>query len=571
MALWIRNRPPERCHDAEVTVAGFLADLSDDWVICWGFMYQDQKGTQREGDFLVLGPQGGLLVLEVKSGTIALNPYTGVWNTASGDNPRFQLDDEWKAVLETMEAHEHGRPSLFVGRALGTPDLSLAPDTKQHHGIPREFIFDRGDLRRFAETWDSRMAAWNARLDPRSRDIFLDCYGRDAAPCAITHFVDDTDRVLLRQTEATYPLLEQLADNRQFMVSGGVGSGKTWLAVELARRWARDHNQRVLFLGYNLAFTGHVRDLIERLVAKRKLPEGAVTVRAWEELARERFERAGLPFEPPADGPERTQFFEDELPAYLRQLVVEGMVTPAYDALIVDEAQDHATSLGPSHDAATSWWPVYWKLLHRGVEARIAVFYDAAQRPAFRKGTFEPSHLLQTPGFNPVGVRLQGSVRFTRTILDYLKGLDSPATRHLVAGLEQVTSLPTGPEVLEQGAAPGGEVAAIDGLLRGWFTQGWCRPEQVAILSRYGSKAKSALATCAQIGGVPLHDGLIAPRGEVAFGSVNRAKGLDRLAVVVLDFAPWSQLSDADRVSFFMGASRAWQLLAVVATRAVAA
>jgi hypothetical protein len=69
------------------------------------------------------------------------------------------------------------------------------------------------------------------------------------------------------------------------------------------------------------------------------------------------------------------------------------------------------------------------------------------------------------------------------------------------------------------------------------------------------------------MGGVPLHDGLVNPRGAVGFGSVNRAKGLDRLAVIILGFQPWDQLDSADQVSLFMGASRARLLLAIVSTK----
>jgi hypothetical protein len=362
MALWIRNRPPERCHRAEVEVAEFLAELSNDWVIRWGFSYCDNSGIQREGDFLVLGPRGGLLVIEVKSGSIIHNPYTGVWNTADGDNPQLQLDAEWKAVVNTINDFRDSRPSLHVGRALGTPDLSLQPGVQEHYGIAREFILDRGDLRRFEESWESRMTGWKARLDPRSRDIFFDSYGREATPREISHF-------------------------------------------------------------------------------------------------------------------------------------------------------------------------------------------------------------LATTQFKPVRVQLHGTVRYTRPILAYLKQLDSPATVDLVAGLHQVIPLPPGPDVVEECVQPGDEFATVDRLLRHWFGHGWCRPEQVVILSRRGPLKRSALVGQTHIGGVPLHDGLVNPRGIVGFGSVNRAKGLDRLAVIILGFQPWDQLDSADQVSLFMGASRARLLLAIVSTK----
>jgi hypothetical protein len=66
MARWIYQRPIECCHPTELIVAKRLALLSDNWVIRWGFYYD----SDREGDFLILGPTGGVLVLEVKGGQL---------------------------------------------------------------------------------------------------------------------------------------------------------------------------------------------------------------------------------------------------------------------------------------------------------------------------------------------------------------------------------------------------------------------------------------------------------------------------------------------------------------------
>ena len=74
MALWILNRPSDRANLAELRVAEMLAILPDEWVIRWGFYYEDNVGTTREGDFLILGPQGGLMLLEVKAGSLDFFP-----------------------------------------------------------------------------------------------------------------------------------------------------------------------------------------------------------------------------------------------------------------------------------------------------------------------------------------------------------------------------------------------------------------------------------------------------------------------------------------------------------------
>jgi len=55
----------------------------DEWVIRWGFYYE----TDREGDFIVLGPTGGVLVLEVKGGDLRKLSTAGRWEGSSRDHP----------------------------------------------------------------------------------------------------------------------------------------------------------------------------------------------------------------------------------------------------------------------------------------------------------------------------------------------------------------------------------------------------------------------------------------------------------------------------------------------------
>ena len=76
----------------------------------------------------------------------------------------------------------------------------------------------------------------------------------------------------------------------------------------------------------------------------------------------------------------------------------------------------------------------------------------------------------------------------------------------------------------------------------------------------------SALESCRSLAGKPLVNHLERRSGEIGTLSVNRAKGLDALAVILIDYGPWATLPEADHVGFFMGASRARQLLAVIQT-----
>ena len=79
------------------------------------------------------------------------------------------------------------------------------------------------------------------------------------------------------------------------------------------------------------------------------------------------------------------------------------------------------------------------------------------------------------------------------------------------------------------------------------------------------AKARSSLASTAMIGAWRLTEHDHKQPGHISCLSINKAKGLDSLAVVLIDVAPFETLREGqDQMDYFMGASRAWQLLVVV-------
>jgi len=74
----ISLRPPDDPenppNEAEQKVAESLMQLGDDFMIRWGFYHANENGSiQGEGDFLVLGPDGNVLHIEVKLDALAQN------------------------------------------------------------------------------------------------------------------------------------------------------------------------------------------------------------------------------------------------------------------------------------------------------------------------------------------------------------------------------------------------------------------------------------------------------------------------------------------------------------------
>lgn len=94
--------------------------------------------------------------------------------------------------------------------------------------------------------------------------------------------------------------------------------------------------------------------------------------------------------------------------------------------------------------------------------------------------------------------------------------------------------------------------------------EGFCRVEQILVLAPH-QKAKTSLAECSRVATWPLIDHLERAPGQLNLLAVRRAKGLDSLGVILIDFPQFDRLAEGqDKMDFFMGASRARQLLAVL-------
>ena len=557
MARWIYQRPIERCDPAELIVAKRLALLSDEWVIRWGFYYD----SDREGDFLILGPTGGVLVFEVKGGELRKLSTTGRWEGPDHDHPLKQLSAEWKAMLARIQETAAGKAVPFVAKALCLVDLTVDPKVPAYKEIDRNLIVDRGDLAAFETTWGRLFARRDHPVSEEERKVFLDSCAKDISPKEIRHFISETDRILLRQTTAEYQILDVLRDNRQLVVQGGPGSGKTWLALEQAFRYAEDGLQ-VLLLCYNIALA----DQLSALVAKRKFETGKVVVRSWAGLARELLEAVGLEWDEPTGPTESDLYFGEVVPSLMRDIARDHQFEPRFDALVVDEAQDQDTCWrgSESNETECGWWEVFWRLLRENTSARMAIFYDADQRQLFRrKEGFDATRVFKRLS-QPAHASLLFTHRYSLPIFRFLKTLQSPATLGLVNNLRQRTALPEGPDVELYNVKPESTATKLEEVVTRWVNDGFCRADEILILSPHGTKVKTSLAGCSKIGEWRLVSSVVRKPGELSLLSINKAKGLDSLAVIMIDVPNIEKLSTAqEQMDYFMGASRARQLLAI--------
>ena len=575
MPRWIYNRPPEKCGDTEMRLAKLLNDeLSDEWTVRWGYWYHDNSGTLREGDFLILGPSGGVLILEVKT-SLHHMAASGQWSEYDGDNPVTQLMAQHAGVLRIVREVAKGRCIPWVAKALALPTIEVATNIGEFCSVPRDIILARNDLSDFQTVW-RRLFSGHRDHSEEQRQVFLDAFGEGVEPKTVRAFVSETDKLILRQTTANYRVLDMLSGNLQLVVEGGVGTGKSWYAIEQARRLAENEEnasgREVLMIAYNLA-------LCERLranVAKLRLKRGGITVQSSEQLAAGILGACGMAHDVPSASNEAQIYFDETLP----QLALEALSTEPdkvrhlvgkHDALVVDEAQDHDTQLnsGPPFEGQCGWWSAYVSMLKDGWNSPMAIFGDVAQRPPFRQADRFDLHRLRQKLAQHAHLRLDAALRYTRQIYNFLKNLEAEGTVDLVRGLRSDHRLLDGPDV-ELQECPSEETSkTVEQILDHWQSSGLCSPSKVLILYDRSTIDRTALA-----GLESLHDHELRPfletvdnpnHGAIGHTSVHKAKGLDSLAVILVGLHSFDHLiKPYDRFTYFMGASRARQLLACV-------
>jgi hypothetical protein len=303
------------------------------------------------------------------------------------------------------------------------------------------------------------------------------------------------------------------------------------------------------------------------LVAKRKFEKGEVIVRSWAGLARELLEAVGLEWDEPAGLTESNLYFGEVVPSLMRDIAQDHQFEPRFDALVVDEAQDQDTSWPESQSDATAsgWWEVYWRLLREKTSARMAIFYDSDQRQLFRrKEGFDAERIFKRLS-QPAHATLLFTHRYSRPVFEFLQTLRSDATMNLVRNLRYRTVLPEGPDVELYSVKPESTAAKLEEIVTRWVNDGFCRVDEILILSPHGTKVKTSLAGCSQIGQWPLASSVIRKPGELSLLSINKAKGLDSLAVIMIDTQSFDKLSNPQQqMDYFMGASRSRQLLAIL-------
>lgn len=481
-------------------------------------------GQDREVDFVVAFAGLGVVAVEVKGRSIR---YEGDRWTIERSGRRVEVDpvgqarDGMYAVRDSLYGHPRwrGRAGIRLGHAVVFPFDTVDQGFALPH-CPRWRITDRTELgalvprlRRVLELQESgyRLA------DTEDLDVMDEWrYGRMPLQRDLLALADDREAEADRLTQDQGALLDAIRLLPRAEIRGGPGSGKTWLAMEQARRLSQS-GLRVALLCYSRGLASFLQRRAEGYSRKAR-PAYVGT-----------FHGLGLSWGAEDRGDSDSDYWERELPELMVSLASALPPGQRYDAVVVDEVQDFAET----------WWDALLAALKDPETGRVYVFSDEGQRVFARFG--------DTPVPMPT-LLLDQNLRNTRQIAETFQSLGT--TRMRAVGGD-------GPDVtfVECAWSDAVEVAddQVEALLDTW------RPEDVALLT-VGSRHPYQQHLQQTLG----QDGYWSTywdKEEVFFGHVLGFKGLERRVVVLA--LNQEDRRDRSRERLYVGLSRATDCLVV--------
>jgi hypothetical protein len=337
----------DRTPPGERDVFNMLSTCPSDWVVLHSLdMAPWNRRRRTEIDFVIIVPDLGVMCVEVKSHenisfdgdkwsppTISRSPFKQVADARGTFHRRLvELAPQFNSLPIVQCCIFPRSPFDLV------PNMSVLPSELMDGRAFRRF----GDGKTFQTDLRARIAkSIEADIDlkplPRVLSVgqieaIVRCCVpvqkfRPSAREEIARRQDDLERLLRAQQK---PVIQLAELNERAVVSGGAGTGKTLVAMEIAQR-AAEKGQRVALLCYNQLIGNWMR---EKIGKAGTAPPNLIVGRAIQVLAE--MSEIQIPASPTQN------FWENELPDLLEGRLTDSEFTAQaqFDYLVFDESQD---------------------------------------------------------------------------------------------------------------------------------------------------------------------------------------------------------------------------------------
>lgn len=499
-----------------------------------------------EADFLIVWPEMGILVIEVKGGSIKYDADTRGWFRELG-----KFSKPIKDPFEQARRNSHQIVGMISNRVYGgnAPPFShghavIFPDCIYSGALPpgadAAITLSSNDLNNMADKIARALRQWARTATPYvfTKDE-LSKVQRAILPVfnilpILFRTIEEQEERLVRLTDEQIRLLAFLGYNKRVAIEGVAGSGKTMLAKRQVETFA-ERGMKTLFVCFN-------KELASWL--KQEVPselQELIDVHHFHSLCAHLCRKAGIGFNPPD---RNSDHFWKEEASYLLLDAVD-FIKEYYDAVVVDEAQDFYQD----------WWEPLEQLNVEKESGLLYVFYDPAQNLYNDGKVFIPA--MGEPFRLPTNCRNTKAISGTcskilkKAIATHPLAPEGVATEFITDKKHKIPSI-------------------IDQMIKQWISIDKISCSQVVILSPNRFK-NSCLNGQNKVG----EQNLIFETSEwrngegILFSTIRSFKGLEADIVILIDTVEPDSVENFGSSDLYVACSRAKHILKIISDKKI--
>ncbi|UVI37327.1 nuclease-related domain-containing DEAD/DEAH box helicase [Brevibacterium spongiae] len=450
-----------------------------------------------EIDFLILWPGAGIAVVEVKGGRVDV--VDGSWFTSGSHGKRSHLAtpplEQAMVAKHTLVDYLRPRLSRLPGPIshLAVLPYTELPNSWDQPDAPKRQLVDGTEI-------DSLAAKVAAQLrydfDPQRHDLTV---GHEFVLKNLRRTHQAVENVALKAAEISdradalsreqAKLIRILRHQNRAEISGGAGSGKTYLALRKARALTQEGKKVAL-----MCYSRGLGRFLQLHTAQWPDEDRPSFVGLFHDLP--------ISWGAPGGSDDDSEYWEQRLPTMLKDLADDRPRKRLFDAIVIDEGQDFSLL----------WWEAVQSCLRNQLAGTLYVFTDERQRIFDRHGE---SPITMNP------IQLDENLRNSEQIVAGIADL---------AFEEPIARNGPGEEIEWIDVDTESALAEADGQVESLMDGGWAAG-QIALLTT-GSRHPVQKEVVETEGIAAYWDQFFADEA-VFYGHVLGFKGLERPAVVL--------------------------------------
>lgn len=403
------------------------SNKTKDWIIYYSYCFKRRENSKslenkniksfNEIDFLILAPNLGIFVFEIKGGKIIKE--NGSLYSVDRDNvphlinPYEQAKENYYGLKDVLgsffdeEVKDLMRFDSYVGGTMiGFPDID-AKGFNAFYSDGKDTFIDGMDLYNFICGY-SKYINKGDKVLPTNKVINILVnklngpdfqYKKDKK-----HYIDSVNLSISDLTYDQETVFRGLLSNKRCLIKGGAGTGKTVLCEFLYKHLVLEKKYSVIYFTYN-------KLIAQRLNSDLKLNDTSNCYPIYEYLENEyiKFSNSDIPEDINNDFSLKKQFLLENV----SKILENNFQSKKYDCLIIDEAQDI--------DLDENIIYFFDNLLNGGLKNGLCyIFYDSNQNifDVRNEKIYESEYFSDTYGYRYAQFELLRNCRNSKGIVN---------------------------------------------------------------------------------------------------------------------------------------------------------